>query len=84
MVGWSVAGPTVAGAAIGWWLDRHFEHRVSFTLTGLTVGLVTGCWVAWYWIRQEGLLQEWGVQGENENSEKANGPSTGEKGEAND
>jgi len=84
MVGWSIAGPTVVGAAIGWWLDRHVEHRISFTLTGMTIGLVTGCWVAWYWIRQEGILQQWGADGSDETPDEPAARPLNQKGESND
>jgi ATP synthase protein I len=53
MVGWSVAIPTLLGIAIGVWLDRRFEDRISWTLTMLFIGVAVGCWTAWYWIRRE-------------------------------
>lgn len=53
MVGWSVAVPMIAGVAFGLWVDRRTDTQVSWTLTGLAVGLAVGCAVAWYWIRQE-------------------------------
>lgn len=56
MVGWSVALPTVIGSAAGLWIDRTWPSRYSWTLTGLFVGVVVGCWMAWFWIRREGLL----------------------------
>lgn len=53
MVGWSVAIPTVAFAAIGLWIDKTWPGRFSWTLMLLTVGLVIGCLNAWYWVRKE-------------------------------
>jgi len=53
MVGWSVAGPTVAGAALGYWLDRKYPQSFSWTLTLLLAGLVIGSAVAWTWVAKE-------------------------------
>lgn len=53
LVGWSVAIPTIAGIALGVWLDGRFPGRVSWTLTFLIIGVGVGCMNAWYWIRQE-------------------------------
>lgn len=55
LVGWSVAIPTLAGVALGWWLDERAigPTGVSWTLTGLVAGVAVGCFNAWYWIRKE-------------------------------
>ncbi|MEE4382695.1 MAG: AtpZ/AtpI family protein [Pseudomonadales bacterium] len=53
VVGWSVAIPTLAGIALGLWMDERWPGDVSWTLTGLFVGAALGCLNAWYWIRQE-------------------------------
>lgn len=53
LVGWSVAVPTVLGIAVGMWLDARIGDDVSWTLTGLVVGIVMGCVNAWYWVRRE-------------------------------
>ena len=53
LVGWSVAIPTVIGIAIGMWIDARWPSQISWTLTGLFVGIVVGCWNAWYWILRE-------------------------------
>ena len=53
LVGWSVAIPTLAGVALGIWLDRRFGGNVSWTLTCLLLGVALGCWQAWYWIQRE-------------------------------
>jgi ATP synthase protein I len=54
LVGWSVAIPTVAGVALGLWLDRRFPAQpVSWTLTFLLVGVAVGALVAWHWVRRE-------------------------------
>jgi len=50
MVGWSVALPTVVGALLGAWLDRHHPEGHSWTLTLLVAGLVIGCGTAWHWV----------------------------------
>jgi ATP synthase protein I len=53
LVGWSVAIPTLIGVALGWWIDRSWPGRMSWTLTLLFVGVAIGCLNAWYWVRQE-------------------------------
>ena len=53
MVGWSVALPTLAGAALGLWLDRHYPRPHGWTLALLVAGLVAGCWNAWRWVARE-------------------------------
>lgn len=53
MVGWSVAMPTLAGVIAGFWIDRHWPSRFSWTLMLLFIGAVLGCFNAWYWIRRE-------------------------------
>ena len=58
LVGWSIAVPTVLGIFVGLWLDRHWEHPASFTLTGMLVGLLSGIWVAWYWVRRESQFDD--------------------------
>jgi len=47
VVGWSVAIPTLAGIAIGLWIDHHWPSRFSWTLMLLIGGLVFGCVSAW-------------------------------------
>lgn len=53
LVGWAVAIPTLLGVALGFWLDRKLPGRVSWTLTGLIVGVVLGCLNAWFWVERE-------------------------------
>lgn len=53
LVGWSVAVPTVAGVALGLWLDRRWPGEISWTLTFLFIGVVVGCLNAWYWVKHE-------------------------------
>ncbi|WP_017660434.1 AtpZ/AtpI family protein [Baaleninema simplex] len=52
LVGWSIAIPTLLGIAIGRWLDLRFPSPYSWTLMGLFLGLMLGCWNAWYWIQK--------------------------------
>ena len=58
LVGWSIAVPTVVGIFIGLWLDRQLDQPFSCTLMGLFMGLVFGCWIAWYWVRREGSFDD--------------------------
>jgi ATP synthase protein I len=53
LVGWAVALPTVAGAALGLWLDGRFPSRASWTLTGLVAGALLGSLNAWFWVKRE-------------------------------
>ena len=53
LIGWSVAVPTVLGAALGVWLDDRHPQNFSWTLTLLFAGLVLGCFNAWHWVAQQ-------------------------------
>ena len=53
MVGWSVVVPTLLGAALGQWLDRHYPGGRSWTLALLVAGLTLGCLNAWHWVAKE-------------------------------
>ncbi len=54
LVGWSVAMPTLLGAALGLWLDGRYPGGHSWTLALLAAGLALGCFNAWHWIAKEG------------------------------
>ncbi len=53
LIGWSVAVPTLLGAALGIWLDRHHPGTHSWALALLVAGLVLGCVNAWHWVAKE-------------------------------
>jgi ATP synthase protein I len=53
LIGWSVTVPTLLGAALGAWLDRHHRAGHSWTLALLVAGLTLGCWNAWHWVTRE-------------------------------
>jgi ATP synthase protein I len=53
VIGWSVALPTIAGAALGVWLDKHHPGTHSWTLALLVAGLLLGCANAAYWVAQQ-------------------------------
>ncbi len=53
LIGWSVVVPTLAGAALGTWLDRHYSGRHPWTLALLVAGLTLGCFNAWRWVARE-------------------------------
>jgi ATP synthase protein I len=53
IIGWSVAIPTLAGVALGLWLDKYHPASFSWTLSMLIVGLFIGCLNAWHWIIKE-------------------------------
>lgn len=53
LVGWSVAVPTLLGAALGLWLDKNYPGSHSWTLMLLAIGLGLGCVNAWHWVARE-------------------------------
>ena len=53
LIGWSVVVPTLIGATLGLWLDRHHPGGRSWTLALLVAGLVLGCFNAWRWVAKE-------------------------------
>ncbi len=53
LIGWSVAIPTLLGAALGLWLDKEQVGGHSWTLALLVAGLTLGCFNAWRWIAKE-------------------------------
>jgi ATP synthase protein I len=53
LVGWSVAVPTLLGAALGIWLDTHHPGKHPWTLALLVAGLALGCFNAWHWVAKE-------------------------------
>ena len=53
LVGWSVVVPTLLGAALGLWLDKHHPGGHSWTLALLGAGLMIGCFNAWHWVAKE-------------------------------
>lgn len=54
LVGWAVAVPTLAGVALGAWLDTAAPARFSWTLALLLAGVAVGCANAWFWMQREG------------------------------
>lgn len=54
LVDWSVAMPTLLGAALGLWLDGRYPGGHSWTLALLAAGLALGCFNAWHWVAKEG------------------------------
>jgi ATP synthase protein I len=53
LIGWSVVVPTLLGAALGLWLDKHHPGGHSWTLALLVAGLAIGCFNAWHWVSKE-------------------------------
>ena len=53
LIGWSVVVPTLLGAALGIWLDKHHPGKHSWTLALLVAGLAIGCLNAWHWVAKE-------------------------------
>jgi ATP synthase protein I len=53
LIGWSVVVPTLLGAGLGLWLDKHHPGGHSWTLALLVAGLAIGCLNAWHWVANE-------------------------------
>jgi ATP synthase protein I len=53
IIGWSIVVPTLLGAALGLWLDKHYAGTHSWTLALLVAGLTLGCFNAWHWVAKE-------------------------------
>jgi len=53
LIGWSVVVPTLLGAALGVWLDKHHPGKHAWTLALLVAGLAIGCFNAWHWVDKE-------------------------------
>jgi ATP synthase protein I len=66
LIGWSVAVPTLLGAALGIWLDNRHPGSHSWTLMLLVIGLVLGCLNAWHWVGKEDKE----MRGERENHDE--------------
>ena len=65
LIGWSVVVPTLVGAALGIWLDKHHPGEHSWTLMLLVAGLVIGCFNAWHWVAKENKE----IRGQEDNDE---------------
>ena len=53
LIGWSVAVPTLLGAALGTWLDAKHPGAHHWTLALLVAGLMLGCLNAWRWVARQ-------------------------------
>ena len=52
LIGWSIVVPTLLGAALGMWLDKHHPGKHPWTLALLLAGLAIGCFNAWRWVME--------------------------------
>lgn len=53
LIGWSVVIPTLLGAALGIYLDKHHPGAHAWTLSLMVAGLALGCLNAWNWVTKE-------------------------------
>ena len=53
LIGWAGVVPTLAGVALGIWLDKRHPGSHSWTLMLLVIGLFIGCLNAWHWVAKE-------------------------------
>jgi ATP synthase protein I len=66
LIGWSVVVPTLLGAALGLWLDKHHSGQHSWTLALLVAGLAIGCFNAWLWVAKEDRAMREEQEGDDE------------------
>ncbi len=66
LIGWSVVVPTVAGAALGIWLDARHPGTHPWSLALLMAGLVLGCLNAWRWVAQQDRAMQDAVGGDDD------------------
>ena len=66
LIGWSVAVPTLLGAALGLWLDKHHSGKHAWTLALLVAGLTIGCLNAWHWVAEEEKAMRDGQEGDDD------------------
>jgi ATP synthase protein I len=52
-LGWTVVVPTLIGIFAGRWLDQAFGTGIFWTLALLSIGLATGCVLAWKRMHRE-------------------------------
>ena len=53
IIGWTISFPIVMGAALGWFIDKKLGNGHRWALSLLVIGLIIGCWNAWYWISKQ-------------------------------
>jgi len=53
-VGWTITIPTLLATLLGRWLDSLHHGQISWTLICMSIGMATGCLVAWRWISRQG------------------------------
>ena len=51
VLGWAILTPTLAGLALGRWLDRLYATRVFFSAPLVMIGAAAGFWFAWKWMQ---------------------------------
>lgn len=53
VIGWGIVVPSLAGLALGAWLDSTHPGKHSWTLSLFALGLLIGCFNAGYWVNSE-------------------------------
>lgn len=53
VLGWAILAPTLAGLALGRWLDRLYATRVFFSAPLVMIGAAAGFWFAWKWMHNQ-------------------------------
>jgi ATP synthase protein I len=69
LIGWSVVVPTLAGAALGIWLDARHPGTHPWSLALLMAGLVLGCLNAWRWVAQQDRAMHAAAGGEDDRAD---------------
>lgn len=52
VLGWMIVAPTLAGLALGRWIDRSYGTGVTWTGALIVVGVSLGFWSAWRWMHR--------------------------------
>ena len=52
-LGWLIVTPTLAGVALGRWLDHQFQSGIFYTGACIFIGVSLGCYLAWQRVSKE-------------------------------
>ncbi|HLK55280.1 MAG TPA: AtpZ/AtpI family protein [Chthonomonadaceae bacterium] len=62
LVGWTVVLSCLLGTALGIWIDKRFPGSYSWTLMLMLLGILLGCYSAWYWVARESQAADPGLE----------------------
>lgn len=53
VLGWVIVGPTLAGMALGRWVDGMIGSGITIAAAGTMLGAGLGLWLAFRWMHQQ-------------------------------